>query len=240
MRKVTLRVPMLVLMLVFSLPTLLHAEPDIWSPDSLIIDRAQANLSTNTIAIFGRNFGNQQPAVNLDATPLAVASFSPTDITANLPAGLGPGSYHLTVVAGVVFPRIGLLDITIGNVGPQGPAGSPGPQGPQGPKGPAGPQGVAGVAGPARLAINPLQVALLKWAPYSGVTFPVENGPFGIAFDGANIWVANSGSKSVTKLRASDGENLGTFSVGGEPLGIAFDGANIWVANSGSKNVTSA
>ena len=219
MRKVTLRVSKLVSMLVFSLPALLHAELDIWSPDFVTIDSAHSNLSTNTIAISGRNFGNQQPVVNLGATPLAVTSFSPTAITANLPTDLAPGSYHLMVVAAGVFPRVGLLDLTIGNVGPQGAAGPPGPQGLQGPQGPAGLQGIAGVAGPAGLAINPLQVALLKWAPYSGVTFPVESGPFGIAFDGANIWVANSGSNSVTELRASDGANLGTFSVGGGPLG---------------------
>jgi DNA-binding beta-propeller fold protein YncE len=35
-------------------------------------------------------------------------------------------------------------------------------------------------------------------------TFPVGNAPAGIAFDGANIWVANL-SNSVTKLRASEG-----------------------------------
>jgi IPT/TIG domain len=238
MRKVTLRVPVLVLMLVFSLPTLLNAEFSVWSPDFVTIDSAHPNLSTNTIAISGRNFGNQQPVVNLGATSLVVTSFSPTAITANLPAGLAPGSYHLTVVAGGVFPRVGFLDLTVGNVGPQGPAGHPGPQGPQGPQGPTGRQGVPGFARPAGLAINPLQVALLKWAPYSGVTFPVESGPFGIAFDGANIWVANSGSNSVTELRSSDGANLGTFNVGAGPLGIAFDGANIWVTNGGSNSVT--
>jgi hypothetical protein len=231
MRKVTLRVPVLVLMLVFSLPMLLAAEFDIWSPDFVTIDSAHPNLATNTIAISGRNFGNQQPVVNLGATSLVVTSFSPTAITANLPAGLGPGSYHLAVVARGVFPRVGLLDLTIGNIGPQGPAGPPGPQGPQGPQGPTGRQGVPGFARPAGLAINPLQVALLKWAPYSGVTFPVESGPLGIAFDGANIWVTNAGSNSVTKLRASDGANLGTFGVEFSPFGVAFDGANIWVTN---------
>ena len=47
---------------------------------------------------------------------------------------------------------------------------------------------------PARLdaqAVNPLQLALLKWAPYSGDAFPVGSGPVGLAFDGASIWVAN-------------------------------------------------
>jgi len=50
--------------------------------------------------------------------------------------------------------------------------------------------------------------------------------------------VANEGSNSVTKLRASDGANLGTFAVGFNPEGVAFDGANIWVANKGSNSVT--
>jgi len=50
-----------------------------------------------------------------------------------------------------------------------------------------------------------------------------------VAFDGVNIWVTNSSSNTVSKLRGSDGVTLGTFSVGSNPLGVAFDGANIWV-----------
>ncbi len=42
----------------------------------------------------------------------------------------------------------------------------------------------------------------------------------------------------MTKLRASDGTNLGTFSVGTGPTGIAFDGANMWVMNSGAGTLT--
>ena len=82
-------------------------------------------------------------------------------------------------------------------------------------------------------ARNPLQIALLRWyeANESGVTFSVGNSPFGVAFDGANIWVANAGSNYVTKLRASDGAVLGTFTVGSVPTGVAFDGANIWVTS---------
>ena len=55
--------------------------------------------------------------------------------------------------------------------------------------------------------------------------------PRGVAFDGTNIWVANSGSNNVTKLRASDGAVQGTFAVGGQPFSVAFDGTNIWVAS---------
>jgi hypothetical protein len=63
--------------------------------------------------------------------------------------------------------------------------------------------------------------------------FRVGIQPTGILFDGENIWVSNNSSNSVTKLRASDGADLGTFRVGSYPVGIAFDGYNIWVANYG-------
>ena len=73
---------------------------------------------------------------------------------------------------------------------------------------------------------------------YTVETFRVGLAPFGLAFDGANIWVANSGSDTVTKLRASDGVVLGTFSVGDNPSCIAFDGANVWITNSLGNSVT--
>src|SRR5205085_5194510 len=42
--------------------------------------------------------------------------------------------------------------------------------------------------GPGGTPLNPLQVALLKWAPYSDVSFSTGNTPYGVAFDGANLW----------------------------------------------------
>jgi hypothetical protein len=94
---------------------------------------------------------------------------------------------------------------------------------------------------PARLnaqAVTPLQLALLKWAPYSGAAFPVGSGPVGLAFDGASIWVANYTSFSINKLRASDGALLGTFGVANPPGGLAFDGANVWVAQLAGNTVS--
>src|SRR6266550_1797021 len=41
--------------------------------------------------------------------------------------------------------------------------------------------------------------------------------PNGIAFDGANMWIACSASNSVRKIRASDFAELGSFSVGSNP-----------------------
>jgi DNA-binding beta-propeller fold protein YncE len=79
------------------------------------------------------------------------------------------------------------------------------------------------------------KAALLQWYRQD---FPTGSFPYGVAFDGANIWVTNFSSNNVTKLRASDGANLGTFPTGSGPFGVAFDGANIWVANSGSNTVS--
>ncbi len=78
----------------------------------------------------------------------------------------------------------------------------------------------------------------LRWDLLRGQKdFAAGTNPRGVAFDGANMWVAITGGGSVVKLRVSDGANLGTFNVGSLPIGIAFDGANIWVTNLGSGNV---
>src|SRR5271165_4200477 len=99
---------------------------------------------------------------------------------------------------------------------------------------------VSGFGQVSAAGVNYEKVALLKWyaANQTGTTFSVGTGPKGVAFDGANIWVTNSNSNNVTKLRAADGANLGTFNVGSIPIGVAFDGANIWVANENSNTVT--
>jgi len=56
--------------------------------------------------------------------------------------------------------------------------------------------------------------------------------PFGIAFDGSNMWTVNremfSNGGSVTRITPT-GE-MTTFP-GGGGTGIAFDGTNMWTAN---------
>jgi outer membrane protein assembly factor BamB len=77
--------------------------------------------------------------------------------------------------------------------------------------------------------------------------FTVGAGPYGLAFDGAHIWVSNYGSPSyphgtgVTELNASDGSMIGTFTAGGDlsnPVALAFDGKHIWVGNVSGNSVT--
>lgn len=59
--------------------------------------------------------------------------------------------------------------------------------------------------------------------------YTVGPNPWGIAFDGAYMWVANDGGASISKVRASDGSVVGTFNLTIGPYGVAFDGLHIWV-----------
>ena len=44
--------------------------------------------------------------------------------------------------------------------------------------------------------LNPLKVALLHWYPANTTTsFAVGSTPYGVCFDGANIWVANTADR---------------------------------------------
>jgi hypothetical protein len=105
---------------------------------------------------------------------------------------------------------------------------------------------VAGVAPPSAPStgvtsskLNPFQIALLHWENTNQTTsFGVGATPGWAAFDGANLWVTNSGSNSLTELRGADGLTEGTFAVGTNPMGVACDGTNIWVANEVDGTVT--
>ena len=63
--------------------------------------------------------------------------------------------------------------------------------------------GVASFVTPGAAAQTPDRIALLKWYGANLITkFRVENSPVGVAFDGVDIWVTNSASNTVSKLRA--------------------------------------
>jgi DNA-binding beta-propeller fold protein YncE len=63
-------------------------------------------------------------------------------------------------------------------------------------------------------------------------TFTVDLQPVAIAFDGANIWVANQSTNTLSELRASDGAFLRLVTLAFRaPMAVAFDGTSIWVAD---------
>ncbi|MGB5014813.1 MAG: hypothetical protein WBO68_12370 [Pyrinomonadaceae bacterium] len=84
---------------------------------------------------------------------------------------------------------------------------------------------------------NLSRLGQLRW-DLLGQRVPVGTNPFGVAFDGTNIWVANVTTNNVSKIRASDGTVVATYGVGNAPFGILFDGTNIWTANYNGHNVT--
>lgn len=61
--------------------------------------------------------------------------------------------------------------------------------------------------------------------------------PWGIAFDGVDIWVTNIESNNVARIRPGrPGARL--YPVGHGPRGVLFDGTSIWVANDLESTVT--
>lgn len=118
-----------------------------------------------------------------------------------------------------------------GAIGLQGLPGLTGATGSQGPAGPTGSTGPTGAQGAASVANNPLRLATLGWAQ-ANMAFPdITVGglqPIGMAFDGTNMWVANSNNSSVTKINASTGVVQGTYGVAANPNYLSFDGIYIW------------
>jgi len=87
---------------------------------------------------------------------------------------------------------------------------------------------------------NPQQIAMLRWYDTSTVGNKISVGtyPDQFTFDGVHMWVTNYGSHNVTKIRAADGQVIGSYPAGTNPNPIAFDGLYIWVASQTTPNVT--
>lgn len=131
-----------------------------------------------------------------------------------------------------------------GLTGPTGPRGTDGSMGPMGPQGIAGlrgipgeqgAQGAQGVQGPAGGNGICILMTLCSW----GLNGGSYTRPTGVATDGANVWVADSGDNSLTKV-AQDGSTK-VFDNGLDygfsyPNQIAFDGRHLWVTNTGVIN----
>ncbi len=125
---------------------LLAASPTIMS--------ASANASRTVIDVTGTNFvaqdKNHSLVASLGDTQLTITGSTPTSLTANLPANLPPGSYHLFVSSNGNVDDNGHtaeMDVTIGTTGPQGATGATGPAGVAGANGAAGAAGAPGATG---------------------------------------------------------------------------------------------
>ncbi|HEY1806252.1 MAG TPA: IPT/TIG domain-containing protein [Terracidiphilus sp.] len=124
----------------------------------LTVSNATINYTANQVTINGTNFETlrKSPTVLFSGAPLAIASFTNSQIVATLPANTAAGTYVMIVANSL--GEFNEVDLTYGAAGPQGPIGpagangaqgAPGPEGIMGNPGPQGPTGPAGPAGPA-------------------------------------------------------------------------------------------
>jgi DNA-binding beta-propeller fold protein YncE/predicted Ser/Thr protein kinase len=65
------------------------------------------------------------------------------------------------------------------------------------------------------------------------VSIPVGDRPAGVTVTGGEVWVANAGSGTLTRVSA-DGKPLETIEAGAEPRGLAASAGTVWVANAGN------
>src|SRR5439155_10633 len=113
-----------------------------------LILRADADLASLHLTIWGVNFGTATPVVKLAGTPLTVLTYSTSGCVAALPFGIEPASYQLLVFRGGSLSVPSLpFEVAIGDVGPPGPQGLKGDTGPTGPRGFEGPAGAKGDKG---------------------------------------------------------------------------------------------
>ncbi|MBK9963612.1 MAG: hypothetical protein IPP07_01395 [Holophagales bacterium] len=83
-------------------------------------------------------------------------------------------------------------------------------------------------------AFDAKQLAMLRWweaaQPYTAAISTGQPYPWGMAFDGLYLWVANS--QSVSKILPSLNVVAATYTVLQSAQNLAFDGIHIWVAGS--------
>jgi hypothetical protein len=81
-------------------------------------------------------------------------------------------------------------------------------------------------------------VSIITLNPLSSSTVTAGfNSPFGVLYDGTNIWVTDANAGKLFKLD-SNGAIIQTVNTGSSPGFPVFDGTNIWVPNTGSNTVT--
>jgi hypothetical protein len=175
-----------------------------------LVDPAQAQTTSGALKVTSFPSGAHVSVDGVDSgkvTPMSISlPVGDHTVVVSIPnSGWNPDTRTVTIVSGNNDLSVTLLPtLTVGPQGLQGAAGPTGPQGPAGPAGaagatgPAGPTGLQGPAGPAGgVSLIQSKAALLQWYRQD---FAVGSGPSGVAFDGANIWVANFGSNTVSKF----------------------------------------
>ena len=128
---------------------------------------------------------------------------------------------------------------TESSTGVAGPAGPQGETGATGATGPQGEQGETGPAGPVNRISNE-QIGMLAWYDDPGAPSTIRVGavPYGIAFDGTDIYVSNYAGNTVSVIDPTTSQVTHTITGFNGPYGIAYDGTDIYVTNANSGTVS--
>ena len=195
-----------------------------------------ASVSTTKPDVSNMNFGSGQTIANAVTVPVSADGYICLYVY---------GTAHLLVDANGYYTQTSTATGEQGPAGPQGEAGADGQDGATGPQGPAGADGQDGATGPQGPAgpvnrISDEQIAMLAWYndPGRAGVITVGDVPYGIAFDGTNIYVTNYVDDTVSIIDPNTNTVTATINVGDGPYGIAFDGTNIYVANLWDDTVT--
>jgi len=87
----------------------------------MIIHSVIVDSQTNTLKIFGENFGGN-PVVTLSGKMLTVITSSNNQIVASFPSTTPLGTYKVNIITGASSSQSG-FSVTIGTLGRSGPAG---------------------------------------------------------------------------------------------------------------------
>ena len=169
------------------------------------------------------------PAVQQPAPPVAQLAGAVGAERAGGPDGGGPGrtgrdgrrgpSRRWLAAASVAVVVLSLVGASARSAG--GPAD--------------GPQRSTGRS-PPLLGVN--SVGRLDAATGLGSAVRVGQDPAGLAYGAGALWVANEGSRTVTRVDPSDDRVVSTVAVGVAPSAVAVTGDDVWVVDGGDATVS--
>ena len=183
---------------IFAMTALAHAQ----SRPQLVVQRAEADLTAQTLLIEGQNLlwnNDSDVTVTLAGAPLAVLSAANGHVLAQLPAALAPGTYLLKVSRGTGTVQNDVFDVSIGTVGPSGPPGPKGDTGDTGPEGLPGTAGTNGLDGDPGLAGR--RARRVRQALKGGGRRPARPAPPGRPVDRARTGRGPHGTQTVRRRR---------------------------------------
>jgi IPT/TIG domain-containing protein len=240
-------------------PTLLAVlcavHPALAAPGSprLVIVSVTADVAAETVTIDGTGFGDGEPVVTFNGTPLTVLTATPNHIEATLPAGLAPGGYLLTVSRGPATTQFDAFNVTLGAAGPQGPTGPTGPPGPQGAAGTftghfQSPNGqysldvadsgirLAGPGATMLIGTGTVTIMATNVVVRSDVSTEIRSGATTMVRSGTNTDIQSSASTTVNSGATTTVHSAATTSIegalvllngGGRPAARAGDGVQV-------------